>query len=213
MLSKFKIFTYLLIAFVVGTSLFFSCNSSSNKDKGVSEIKLSAGSPNAYFPINSGNKWQYINEAPREESVLYDVNIEAIKTEGKDLIIELSSFPFFTNNSEKTKLVFKENGQIYSINKDGKEELFLESDKNLKQSNKWQYGQWEAYVGSTTMEAKTEKDTYKNCIYISFSQFFTFAAEVWLVKDVGIVKWGYNRTNPPTFKPQYYVLNNLTLEK
>jgi hypothetical protein len=142
------------------------------------------------------------------------VNIEAINSKSSNGVeVILNSFPFFSGNLEKTKLVFKENGQVYSINKDGKEELFLEAAEKFNQSNKWSYGQWEAYVGSTTDKITTEMGTYENCVYINFSQYFTFAAEVWLAKDVGIVKWGYNRTNPPTFKPLYYVLKNLTLEK
>ncbi|RPI18184.1 MAG: hypothetical protein EHM58_06565 [Ignavibacteriae bacterium] len=213
MLIKYKIISDFFAVVIVSTSLFFSCNSSSTKEKGSSEIKIESGSHNAYFPVSNVNKWQYINEAPREESVIYDVNVESIRTENKNLIAELSTFPFFTNIQEKTKLTLKENGQIYTINKEGKEELFLESAENLKQSDKWKYGEWDANVGSTKEEVITEKGTFKDCIYISYSQYYTFAAELWLAKDVGIVKWGFNRTNPPTLKPLYYVLNNLTLEK
>lgn len=216
MLNKQKIISDFLIVFIAGSSLFFSCNSSktsTNKEDKGAPNKVGFETKNSYFPIGSNNKWQYINEGPRDESVLFDVKMEKMDYKGAELEADLNSFPFFTGNPDIVKLVFKDNGQIYSINKDGKEELFLESQDKLTQSNKWQYGQWEAYVGSTGMEVKAEKETFKNCIYISYSQYFTFAAELWLAKDVGIVKWGYNRTNPPTFKPQYYVLNNLTLEK
>jgi hypothetical protein len=210
MLIHTKILNNFLFAALISTSLFFSCNSSKvDQQKKGPDSKSGTFKGNSYFPVSASSKWQYINEAPREESVLFDVNVESVKPSEEDIIAGFSSFPFFSGQSEKTTLTLKSNGQIYSINKDGKEELFLEPENKLKQGNTWDYGQWKAIVGNTSEKIVTENGTFENCININYSIYFTFSAELWLAKDIGIVKWGYNRTNPPTLKPNYYVLKNL----
>jgi hypothetical protein len=211
MLIHIKIFNKFFFAALISTSLFFSCNSSKNieQQKKGPDSKSGTIKGSSYFPVSGTGKWQYINEAPRDESVLFNVDVESVKPSDDDIIAGLSSFPFFSGLSEKTTLIFKKDGQVYSISKDGKEELFLESDSKLKQGNTWEYGQWKAIVGNTNEKIVTENGTYENCIFINYSIYFTFSAELWLAKDVGIVKWGYNRTNPPTLKPNYYVLKNL----
>ncbi len=187
----------------------YGCNSSSYKQEIVKDTVY-----NPYFPANKGNSWEYINEAPRDETELYKVEISSVKYDGKDQIVELSSFPFFSKNEEKTSLRIKPNGEVFLINeKSNKEELFIPEPSKMKKEFQWQFGEWAGFIGGTNETIKAENESFTDCIFLNFSIYYTFAAEVWIAKNKGIVKWGYNRTNPPTLKPQYYVLNKLSLAK
>ena len=208
MILKFAIVS----TFIILTAGFsnFGCNSSNKEIKDPSVTGKNSG----YFPLQAGNKWEYINEAPREETELYSVEVKDIKSEGKDMTAELSSFPFFSKAQEITKLRVKPDGEIFVFNnKTNKDELFMPSPSSLNKGYTWQFGEWKGIVGSTNDTVKTEYGAFDNCIFLNFSIFYTFSAEIWVAKDKGIVKWGYNRTNPPTLKPQYYVLNKLSLAK
>jgi hypothetical protein len=191
----------------------YGCNSSSYKKEVIKE-KSSGENFNQYFPVAEGNKWEYINQAPREETEQFKVEITGVKYDGKDQIVEFNSFPFFSKKDEKTNLKIKPDGEIYLMNtSSGKEELFIPETSKFKKEYSWQFGEWTGIIGGTNDTVKTETGTYYNCIFLNFSIFYTFAAEVWVAKDKGIVKWGYFRTNPPTLNPQYYVLNKLNLVK
>jgi len=208
MVSKFIIISSFII-FTAGFSN-FSCNSSDKELKDPSVTKES----NDYFPLRTGNKWEYINEAPREETELYSVEVNDVKSDGKDIVAELSSFPFFSKSQEITKLRVKPDGEIFVFNnKTNKDELFMPSPSSFSKGYSWQFGEWKGFVGSTKDSVRAENETFNNCVFLNFSIYFTFSAEVWIAKDKGIVKWGYNRTNPPTLKPQYYVLNKMSLAK
>lgn len=207
---------YIIIPFIIlftGVYFISGCNAASKRNENVNS-SLPEPVFNAYFPADKGNKWEYINEGPREETELFKVEITDLKYDGSDQIVELSSFPFFTRNQEKTTLRIKPNGEVYLINKQSNnDELFVPETSNFEKGYQWQFGQWSGLIGGTKETIKTETETFTDCIFLNFSISFTFSAEVWVAKDKGIVKWGYNRTNPPTPKPQYYVLNKLSLAK
>lgn len=207
MVLKSVIFSSLIILITGFSNL--ACNSS---DKNVKDPSVKES--NDYFPIQTGNKWEYINEAPREETELYSVEVKSVKPDGKDIVAELSSFPFFSKAQEITTVRIKPDGEIFVLNNStGKNELFMPSPSSFSKGYSWQFGEWKGFIGSTDDSVKTEYGTFDNCIFLNYSIYFTFSAEIWIAKGKGIVKWGYNRTNPPTLKPQYYVLNKLSLAK
>ena len=202
----------IFILFFAAALTNFGCNSSENKKEVKNTQK--AEEYNDYFPLQAGNKWEYINEAPREESELIKVEVDDVKYNGKEVIAELNSFPFFSASREKSTLKVNPDGEIFYLNnKSNKEELFMPSPSKFKKGYAWQFGEWKGIIGSTNETVKAEKETFSNCVFLNFSIYYTFSAEIWVAKGKGIVKWGYNRTNPPTLKPQYYVLNKLSLAK
>lgn len=196
--------------------IFFTCNSSSDIKKDIGKKDDNKTKPavtyNPYFPVAEGNLWEYINEAPREESIIFKVQMLSVSEDGSDRIIDLSSFPFFSGTNDTAKLRIKSNGEVYVL-KGTNEELCIPSADNLKNGFTWNYGQWRGSVNFLNDTIKTENGTYTNCILLDYSISITFSAEIWLAKNKGIIKWGYNRTNPPTLKPIYYVLKELTLSK
>jgi hypothetical protein len=204
----------LIASYLFVTTAFsnFGCNSSENKK----EVKNSSlvDEYNSYFPVQAGNKWEYINEAPGEDTELVKVKVDDVKLADNIITAELSSFPFFSMSRELTTLKVQHDGEIFVLNnKSNKEELFMPSPSDFKKGYTWQFGEWKGIIGSTHETIKTESGTFDNCIFLNFSIYYTFSAEIWIAKDKGIVKWGYNRTNPPTLKPKYYVLNKLSLAK
>ncbi len=198
-----------IIFILIGFAL-YSCNSSSDTKKDTGKT-INA---NPYFPVAEGNKWEYINEAPRDESVIFKVEMQSIKESGDSKIAELSSFPFFSGTNDKASLSINKNGEVKLVsgNSSGTDSVFIPSNDNLKTGYNWQIGNWNGFVASLSDTIKTENGTYTNCLFLNFNISFTFSAEIWLAKDIGIVKWGFNRTNPPTLRPQYYVLNKIDIK-
>lgn len=184
------------------------CNSSYSKKESSNDRY------NDFLPVDKGNSWEYINEAPREETELFKVEITSVKKDGEDKIAVFSSFPFFSRTEEETILRVKKDGSVYAVNKNSqKEELFIPQTADLKKGYQWQFGEWTGIIGSTNETVKAENETFTDCVFLNFYISFTFSAEIWIAKDKGIVKWGYNRTNPPTPKILYYVINKMSLAK
>ncbi|NOS83632.1 MAG: hypothetical protein HOP31_00700 [Ignavibacteria bacterium] len=193
----------LLIVMVAVTA--FSCNSSDTKSK-IETKKTEGDNFNPYFPLKENNKWVYINEAPREETIKFTVEAKDVKKVDGGIQLKVSSFPYLTQDSEERTLTVKSNGEIEINNYMGSSGVIIPSPENFKTGSKWTFGIFNATVNSEKELAVTEDGTYNDCYYVMMTDGFTFSYEMWFVKDVGIVKWGANRTNPPQLKPLYYVL-------
>ncbi len=176
---------------------FFKCSSSEKTE--INKLKTS----NEYFPLKDNSSWKYINEAPREETVIIDVKCKSSKEEGK---FELSNYPFFGIADKNVTIFSDKSGNVYVTEPNGKQLLLLPETGKFKDDYTWKYNDYlYGYLKTTPTQVKTEAGTF-DCIFILFTEGFTFTIEMWLAKDVGIVKWGANRTNPPTPVFQYYVL-------
>jgi hypothetical protein len=182
----------------------FSCNSSSDTKR--------FPNSNPYFPVSEGNNWEYINEAPREESEIYTVTMQNIKEDNGTLYVDLSSFPFFSKENKKITISISKDGKICTEPFSDSLNTFIPASKILQNGYTWNYGQWSASVNFLNDTIKTENATYVNCMFLNFAISITFSAEIWLAKDIGIVKWGFNRTNPPTLRPIYYVLKKIDIK-
>ncbi len=194
-----------LIIAAVFTLTAFSCNSSDTKSK-IETKKSESGNFNPYFPLKENNKWVYINEAPREETITFTVEIKDVKKVESGIQMKVSSFPYLTQDNEERTLLVKNNGEIEINNYMGTSGVIIPSPDNFKTGSKWSFGIFNASVNSEKELAVTEDGTYNDCIYVMMTDGFTFSYEMWFVKDIGIVKWGANRTNPPQLTPIYYVL-------
>lgn len=174
---------------------FLKCNSA-----GKNNVNLSK---NEYFPLSDNSNWKYINEAPRDETVIIDVKCKSKNGEGK---FEFSTYPFFGNDEKNVTITPDKSGKIFVTAPDGAQLLLLPETGAFKDGHIWQYNSYLSGIMSTKpVEVKTEAGTFE-CIYIQYTEGFTFQIEMWLAKDVGIVKWGANRTNPPALKLNYFVL-------
>jgi hypothetical protein len=204
-----RIFLILIIQIIW---LPLNCGSSQNEKK-LDEKKPSVVGPvtilNPYFPLSTGNEWEYVNEEPGEELKTYKTGIST-KWENSIEIFELSSFPFFSREEKTARFVIKD-GAVYLTDTASNNRLLIPRPADLSKGHVWEFGEWRATIASTKESVKTEYGTFENCIYLNYSIYFTFSAELWLAQNAGIVKWGYNRTNPPTLKPEYYVLSKMKI--
>jgi hypothetical protein len=170
------------------------CNSSNKNPDKKSE------SPNEYFPLRNNIQWKYTSESPREETEI--INVEC-KSDGNKF--KLDKFPFFGISDSKAELRSDKDGSVYVKDEGGKESLLLPPAKKLENGYTWKYNDiLSAFVSNSPAQIKTEAGTF-DCIYIVYTEGFTFSYEMWFAKDVGIVKWAATRTNPPSI-PKYYVL-------
>ncbi len=197
-----KLSLMILVIFAITA---FSCNSSDTKSK-IETKKTEGNNFNPYFPLKENNKWVYINEAPREETNTFTVEAKDVKKVDGGIQLKVSSFPYLTQDNEERTLTVKSNGEIEITNYMGTTGIIIPAPEHFKTGSKWNFGIFNAAVNSDKETAITEDGTYDNCIYIMMTDGFTFSYEMWFKKDVGIVKWGANRTNPPQLKPLYYVL-------
>ena len=189
---------------IVSGVTFLQCNSSIKTEK--NDVK----SPDVYFPLKEGLKWTYINEAPRDESVL--IKVSCSKNAAGDF--ELDKFPFFDNlhNSDtKTAISTDASGNVYIKNSSmSSASLLVPAESLFSGDYQWKYNELlNAYLTSKLNKVKTEFGEF-DCIYILFTEGFTFSFEMWLAKGKGIVKWGANRTNPPKPFLTYYVLKEFS---
>jgi len=209
-MRNFSKYSVLLLIIVAGSA--FSCNSGDTKTSVKDKKSLSGDNFNEYFPIAEGNKWVYVNEAPREETVLFTVEAKDIKKVDGGIQLKVTSFPYLTQTNEERTLIVRSSGDIEISDYMGAAGVIIPNADDLKAGNKWSFGIFTGYVNSENETAVTENGTYNNCIYVSMTDGFTFSYEMWFKKDVGIVKWGANRTNPPQLTRTYYVLKEIELK-
>lgn len=196
-----------IVLLLVICSLFtaFSCNSGSgSKDKSNNIEEL-----NPYFPAAVGSKWVYINEAPREETVLFTVEVKDLFKNTGGYNLTVSSFPFMTTDNAERTLSISNDGAISISDYNGSAGVFIPSPGNFSPGYKWSFGIYTGRISDSDDEIKTEESKYSGCKYVLMTDGFTFSFEMWFKKGIGIVKWGANRTNPPVLKPVYYVLKEV----
>lgn len=186
-------FSFLLF---VSNIFFFTCNSSdkTNEDK-VKDITTSSKHSKNLFPLSVGNKWEYVGELKNDETKPV---VEVLSAKGSEFI--LSSFPFFPffDESYKKIKITTDSGTIKVTLQDGSITTFLPDTTYLDVKKNWNCGVFVGYVSELKDSIKTEAGKFGGGYYIMFTEGFTFSIEMWLIPGVGIVRWGVNRTNPPT---------------
>jgi len=204
-MRNIKFILYITVLFSILSA--FSCNSSDTKSKTTEKKTAGGDNFNQYFPLKEGNTWKYVNEGPRDETELYVVKASDVKKVEGGLQMKLSTFPYFTKDNENRSITVKTNGSIEINNYMGNTGIIIPAQEDFKTGYKWSFGIFTGYINSDKETAVTEDGTYNDCYYVLMTDGFTFNYEMWFKKDVGIVKWGANRTNPPQLKAQYYVLS------
>ena len=208
-MQKIKFILLLISLFSILSA--FSCNSGETKSKINEKKSVTGDNFNQYFPLKEGNKWVYINEAPREETELFTVEAKDVKKVNSGIQLKVSTFPYLTKDNEERSLTVNSNGEIEINNYMGSSGVFIPKPEDFVIGYKWSFGIFRGFVQGSSDPAVTEDGIYPECYYVVMTDGFTFNFEFWFKKDVGIVKWGANRTNPPQFKATYYVLKEHTL--
>ncbi|MBZ0201889.1 MAG: hypothetical protein IT281_05975 [Ignavibacteria bacterium] len=206
-----KILLQLVLIAVLITA--FSCNSSTEKKDGTSK---KSGDPtgdsfNPYYPLKEGNKWIYVSDGPTDETEMFIVEASGEKKVENGIQLKVSSFPYFTKESREKTLIIKHNGEVIAGDIFGASGMVFPAADNFKSGYTWTFGNFGGNVASENETIETGAGSFKNCIKLNMTDGFTFAFELWFKKDVGIIKWGANRTNPPILKAIYYELKEYKL--
>jgi hypothetical protein len=162
---------------------------------------------NVYFPVSLGYRWSYIIEKTGGEKNNYDVEVIKLVNADSESKIFLNSFPYFWLKEDEKILTIKDSGDIYFIDENDNKVLLIPKVSDIKEGYNWKMGEWNASIVSTNEKVTTKNLIYENCVHINYTISISFNSELWLAKDRGIVKWGFNRTNPPTLNFSYYVLD------
>lgn len=203
MLHSFLYFSF--IPLFVFTS--FECSTIDKKsdDKHLNDSNVFF--QNEFLPVSVGNQWHYSIEKPGEEKDDYDVKITSQEKAGKEIKVVFDTFPFFWLKEEKTTLIVKDSGDVYIIDENKNESLLIPRESDIRDGFNWKMGEWNASIISTNEKVKTMNVEYEDCVHINYTISISFNSEIWLSKNTGIVKWGFNRTNPPSLNFTYYLLD------
>jgi hypothetical protein len=204
-----KLFFILLLSLQFLTA--FSCNNSGNGKNEIKKSESTGDNVNAYFPLSDGNSWEYVNEGPRNETELFDVNVTNLKIIDGGIQIEMSCFPYLTLDNGSRTLIVKQDRSIEISDYAGNSGIIVPAQDNFKDVYEWKFGELTGRMSRFSDTVKTEAGNFARCFYVILTDGFTFSYEMWFKKRIGVVKWGANRTNPPVLKPVYYILKEYTL--
>lgn len=198
---------FFILAVLSCTAFAFQCNSG---EKTSNSKKEKSGYTNPFFPLTDGNSWKYVNSESGDFPGEFTVTVKDTKKVEEGTQMKMTSFPYLTKENTEQSIRQKPNGEIEAINYFSVTATFIPSADNFKKGYEWQYGVFRGYINGDNETVKTPRGTFEGCYYIMMTDGFTFSFEMWFKKDVGIVKWGSNRTNPPSI-PSYYNLTEYTV--
>ena len=171
------------------TSIIFSCNSA--------EVNNSSAS---LLPLNKNKEWNYKYEKS-DSSVT--VRISDVTNTSDGTKAQFDSFPFF---GDFGKEVIEKNDDSYLL--EPQSFMFVPPGDKIKTGYKWESGEWKCSIVNDKEDVNVSGKLYKNCVHIRYSLSITFSAEMWLKSGVGIVKWTFIRTNPPSPEFGYFLLKD-----
>jgi hypothetical protein len=204
-----RILCFTVIITLVAVSL--NCNSGNVNSRVKKESGVKTSNFNHYLPLKEGNKWVYVNEVPGNEAEQYIITISDVKKTERGLQLTASSFPYLTKENTEQTITVNSKNEIELNDYFSATGVFLPSPENMKKGYSWSFGIFNGYVNETGLRVAAETETFDDCIYVLMTDGFTFSFELWYKKDVGIVKWGANRTNPPALNIVYYVVKEYKL--
>lgn len=200
-----------LLMLISAIALSFQCNSGDVKTKVKKDGSTNGKYWNPYFPLKEGNKWVYESDTKDPENRMFTVKISDQKETDLDLQLKASSFPYLTKENTEQELKVNSNGEVIVKDYFSATGVFVPAESDMKNGYTWNLGIFTGRVSNEPNSVTTESGTFENCIYVLMTDGFTFSFEMWYKKDIGIVKWGANRTNPPILQPEYFTLKEYNL--
>ncbi len=169
-----------------------SCNSSNTNNP-----------ESVYIPFDKGNRWSYKYDPelnPKNSSF-------AIKNMSGRKTAEFDQFPCLGFFDNAAIVVMSDNGSYILDYPEAQDFEFIPPADKVKDGYQWTSGEWICNIRGINEVLTINGKTYNDCLHIEFSSSITFWGEMWIKKGVGIVKWAFNRTNPPTTELGYYELD------
>jgi hypothetical protein len=178
----------------------FSCNTADIERSG-----------KEFIPLSSGNKWVYEYNNERN-SKTYSTEVKSIKSAGGSFIEAVfDSFEYLGFYDQK-RIILKSDGSYEVKYTDGGNFQFIPPADKQKKDFKWTSREWNCRVISDSESVTVGGKTYSDCVHLGYVMSITFSAQLWVKPGVGIVKWFFNRTNPPTLEFGEFELKDHTLK-
>lgn len=178
-----------LISLTFLAALFFSCNSAEVNNPSTSLL-----------PLVKNKEWNYKYE--KSDSNI-SVKIIVISSISAGTRAQFDSFPFFGDFGND--IIEKSDGS-YLL--ESQSFMFIPPGDKIKSGYKWESKEWKCSVVNEKEDVNISGKVYKDCVHIRYSLSITFSAEIWLKIGVGVVKWSFIRTNPPSPEFGYFLLKD-----
>jgi hypothetical protein len=201
------ILSYIIIAFFAGCASNES-GLKNDKDKKPKEREYKSDFANEYFPLKDSSVFIYINETDNNEQFTVRVLEKSLTLNGTEVL--LSSFPYMTKDTAAKSVLINNQGEIEITDYMGSSGIIIPAAKNFKEGYNWKFGIFSGFISKSQDTVNTQIGGFSDLFYVILTDGFTFSFEMWFKKNIGIVKWGANRTNPPTLKPVYYIINSVS---
>jgi hypothetical protein len=153
---------------------------------------------------NDKPKWSYTSDSEFNSKTI-SVNVKYWWGSFGQFYEIYNQFPYLGIEYECTVVTYS--GGSKKVNDNNNDIMFYPPDDSIKNGYTWESGGYSFKTIDTNEEIIINKNLYSNCIHISFSNSITYAGEMWIKEGVGIVKWSFIRTNPPSTEVGYYLLN------
>ena len=169
------------------------------------------GDGGGLLPLTKGSSWEYD----------YDVELNPKSTAFKVTDVETASgktsatfdsFPCLGMWDTKTVIIGKSDGSYLLDYPEAENLMFIPPANKIKTGYQWKSSEWNLTITGDKEDVTVSGKTYKDCVHITFSASITFWGEMWLKEGVGIVKWQFLRTNPPTTELGHYLLKTYSIK-
>lgn len=174
---------------ILSSAILISCNSA--------EVNNPSSS---LLPIVKNKEWNYKYEKSDSSISVRITNVNNTSSGTKG---QFEAFPFF---GDFGKEVIEKNDNSYFL--EAQSFMFIPPGDKVKSDYKWESGEWKCTIVSDKQDVNISGKVYKDCVHIRYSLSITFSAEMWLKRGVGIVKWSFIRTNPPSPEFGYFLLKD-----
>lgn len=155
---------------------------------------------NLYFPLSNNLQLNYRSSLTDN---IVTINISKSGKKDSDEFL-FDRFPFIWNLDSSVNVFVKNDGEVI-CKFFGEDFIFLPSMEKMKSGYKWETQEWNAVISNQSSISLSNK-TYNGVYKVSYNLSITYNAEIWFAKGVGVIKWGFNRVNPPTPEFEYFEL-------
>lgn len=167
-----------------------SCNSSSRD--------ASVNNSNPYFPLSNNMTLNY--KSLNSDKI---TNVKVLSSSERNLNdFTFSRFPFIWNLDSSIKVSVTNDGEIL-CKFFGEDLILLPSSDKMKTGYNWTSQEWNVYIESLS-QMQIGNQTFDDVYKVNYNLSITYTSEIWFAKGIGIIKWGFNRVNPPTLNIEYH---------
>lgn len=160
-----------------------------------------------FIPISVKNKWIYkYDHELNPKNLSFQIN--EVKSSNGSKQVTFDNFPCLGLYDSKAIIIKNTDGSYKLDYPEAVDFIFIPPQDKIETGYRWTSGEWNCSILGINESLVIDGKTYTDCLHITFSSSITFWGEMWIKKGVGIVKWAFNRTNPPTTELGHWELTD-----